>query len=303
MKLHIKDETAQLKTVILGIADSFGGTPELDETYDPSSRHHVREHTFPTEDHLLAEIASFEAVLKKHGVEVLRPMNILRLNQIYARDIGFVIDNTFVISNVIADRHDEIKGIEHILKKIDPERVLQLTPDVRIEGGDVIVWRNHLFVGYSDNAAFKTLQTARTNLNGIDFLKTHFPHYQVHPLRLIKSDADPNENALHLDCCFQPIGDDLALVCPDGFLDLQEYQAIIDYFGNDNLIMLDKKEMNAMMSNLFSISPQVVVSEISFNRINDLLTSKGMTVETVRFREVRKMSGLFRCCTLPLERG
>ena len=45
-----------------------------------------------------SEIKNFNEVLVKNGVKVLRPKNIDGLNQIFTRDIGFVIENKFFIS-------------------------------------------------------------------------------------------------------------------------------------------------------------------------------------------------------------
>ena len=41
---------------------------------------------------------SFKKKLTKHNVEVLRPNNVNDCNQIFARDLGFVISNMFFLS-------------------------------------------------------------------------------------------------------------------------------------------------------------------------------------------------------------
>ena len=60
--------------------------------------------------------------------------------------------------------------------------------------------------------------------------------------------------------------------------------------------------MYQMNSNIFSISPQVVISEKGFERLNNELRIKGITVEEVPYAEIAKMEGLLRCSTLPLRR-
>ena len=58
-----------------------------------------------------------------------------------------------------------------------------------------------------------------------------------------------------------------------------------------------------ILTNVFSIAPDVVVTEEHFTRLNKHLREKwGMTVETVPYREISKMGGLLRCSTLPLRR-
>ena len=60
--------------------------------------------------------------------------------------------------------------------------------------------------------------------------------------------------------------------------------------------------MYNMNSNLFSISPEVIVSEKGFTRLNDELRRRGFTVEEIPYAEIAKMEGLLRCSTLPLRR-
>ena len=107
MQPRVINETNTLKLVVLGIADDFGGTPTVDHTYDPKSKQHVLDGTFPQEVDLRREMENFRKVLVKHNIEVIRPENQPGVNQVFARDIGFVIDETFIIPNIIEDRHKE----------------------------------------------------------------------------------------------------------------------------------------------------------------------------------------------------
>lgn len=107
---------------------------------------------------------------------------------------------------------------------------------------------------------------------------------------------------MHLDCCFQPIGDDKAIIHRNGFLEEEEYQWLVDYFGADHVFEISKEEMYDMTSNVFSIRPDVVISDVHFKRLNDWLRSHNITVEEVNYREIAKQEGLLRCSTLPLIR-
>ena len=60
--------------------------------------------------------------------------------------------------------------------------------------------------------------------------------------------------------------------------------------------------MYHMYSNVFSISPDVVVSERNFIRLNNWLREQGFTVEEIPYGEISKQEGLLRCSTLPLIR-
>jgi N-dimethylarginine dimethylaminohydrolase len=144
--------------------------------------------------------------------------------------------------------------------------------------------------------------TARTNLEAIAFLQELFPEKKVKSFDLRKSNTDPRENALHLDCCFQPVGKDKAILHRNGFLVEEEYQWLLDYFGKDNVFEISKQEMYDMNSNIFSIAEDIVVSEKGFHRLNHWLRDQGITVEEISYAEIGKQEGLLRCSTLPLIR-
>lgn len=302
IKFNINDETSRLGAVVLGTAKSFGGTPTIEEAYDPKSLEHIKKGTFPKEEDLVKEMEDFADVFRKYDVTVYRPEVIENLNQIFARDIGFVIGDRLVIPEIIPDRAKEIEGIQFLIDSAGPNSVLQVEKGVRIEGGDVMPWKGKLFVGYSKEPDFSKYKVARTNEAGVEFLINNFKDWDVHAFELNKSDENPKENALHLDCCFQPFGTDSGIIYKGGFKNESDYQILVNVFGQDNLIEIDQDEMYAMNSNIFSISPEVVVSEESFSRVNSELINRGLTVEVIKYQETVKMGGLLRCSTLPVFR-
>ena len=300
--LNIQNETAQLEAVVLGIANSFGGTPSLEACYDPKSKEHVKAGTFPTEDSIIPEMKAVCSVLEKHGVKVYRPKEIEGLNQIFARDIAFVIDDKMVLPNIIDDRADELKAIQAVIDEIDTLQLMKMPQEARAEGGDVMIWNEYLFIGYSEEEDFEKYQVARTNKEGVAFLQTSFPNRKVKAFELKKSDINARENALHLDCCFQPIGNKQAILFEDGFKNSEDVAFLVDYFGEENIIRITREEMYEMNSNVFSISPKVIISEKGFVRLNSELRNRGFQVEEVPYAEIAKMEGLLRCSTMPLRR-
>lgn len=303
IKLNITDETSQLEAVILGTPESFGDTPKVQDAYDPKSKQHIIEGTFPHQQDVIEEMSEFCNVLNSYGVDVIRPANIVGLNQIFARDIGFVIEDKFVIPQVLNNRSKEIEGIKSILNQIPSQNTLIVPEGVRIEGGDVMPWKGKLFVGYSKKEDFDKFTVSRTNEAGIDFLKNHFQDWEVIALELQKSDIDPKKNALHLDCCFQPIGHDKAILHKEGFKNISDFEYLLNFFGQENSFLIDSQEMYEMNSNIFSISPEIVVSDNNFLRLNKWLIKKGFKVEAINYHEIAKMEGLLRCSTLPLRRN
>ena len=298
--IKILDETAPLEALVLGIATDMGGVPDVDHTYDPKSREHVLDGSFPKEADTQREMSFLLSVFEKYGVEVYRPKNLPDLNQIFARDIGIVIGDQLIIPYIFMDRRKEVEGIEGIIDEV--ENVLRPDESIRMEGGDVMPWKGKLFVGYSKESDFQQYKVARTNEKGLSFLKETFSSWEVHGFELKKSDTNARDNALHLDCCFQPIGKGKAILYPEGFKHKEDAQFLIRYFGEENVFIIDRNEMYQMNSNVFSISEDVIISEVNFVRLNNQLKNWGFTVEEVPYAEVSKMEGLFRCSTLPLRR-
>jgi N-dimethylarginine dimethylaminohydrolase len=302
ISLKINNEYAQLKTVVLGIAKDFGGTPKMEDCYDPKSREHVKNGNFPIEESLVNELNQFLKVFKKYNVEVLRPDNIKNLNQVFSRDIAFVIEDKIIIPNIINERKEEIDGVKSIIEKIDSKNIVMFSEQSSIEGGDIIVHDEDIFIGYSNNEDFDKYQVARTNEKAVLDIKDLFPKKNIFAFELKKSDRDPKENALHLDCCFQPIGKGMAILYEGGFKNKSDITLLESYFGTNNLIRITKEEMYNMNSNVFSISENVIVSEKNFYRLNSILRESGFYIEEINFSEIAKMEGLLRCATLPLIR-
>ncbi|NDW09785.1 dimethylarginine dimethylaminohydrolase family protein [Dysgonomonas sp. 520] len=303
MILNIRNETSQLKTVVLGQPYSNGKQPKLEQTYDAKSYESVLNGTYPVEEDIANEMSCLEKVLLKHNVEVLRPLILPNSNQVFARDVAFVIDDKIITSNIIPDRADEQEAYAPIYSKIAFNKIYNLPEKVHVEGGDIILHNDIIFMGVYTDSDYPSYKTARTNKYAIDFLRELFPDKDFIPLELAKHDTDPRKGILHLDCTFMPIGDGKAVIYRDGFLNPRDADFLTDFFGAENIFRITREEMYYMNSNIFSISPEIVVSEQNFTRLNQHLRNEwGLTVETIPYHEISKMGGLLRCSTLPLVR-
>lgn len=288
MNLSINNETAALQSVILGIGTDRG-TPR---GINPMMRKHQQNDTFPTTEDICEEIRTFEAVLLQNHVEVHRPRNLNATEQIFARDIGFVIEDYFFIAGMKHPvRKQEIEGIHHILQAIPNNQIIDIPDHILVEGGDVVLWNEYIFLGLG----------ARTNRDGLDFLKNFFPKKTVIGFELVVDQNNANRHILHLDCTFQPIGTDEAIIYYDGFKTAPE--VLLDLFPKEKRIAVSQQEKNRMFPNIFSISPQKIVIEQKFERLSHELHQRGYTVFKVKYSETSKLSGLLRCSTLPLRRA
>ena len=62
----INSETGTLKQVVLGLAEDFGGTPKIDDCFDPSSKYYVNNNLYPTQKNISKEVKAF-AIKAKEG--------------------------------------------------------------------------------------------------------------------------------------------------------------------------------------------------------------------------------------------
>lgn len=303
MELNIQNETSRLKKVVLGQPYSIGKTPSLEETYDAKSYETVLNKAYPTEEDIATEMTVFEDVLRKYDVDVLRPLIIPNSNQVFARDVAFVIEDRIITSNIIPDRADEQEAYAPIYKEVAFNKIYNLPEKAHVEGGDVVLYNDHIFIGTYSAPDYPSFKTARTNTYAIDFLRELFPNKIFIPLDLKKSDTNPYKGILHLDCAFMPVGDDKLILYKGGFKNEKDVDFIVDFFGRENIFEVTEEEMYFMNTNVFSIAPSVVVSEERFTRLNKYMEQEwGVTVETVPYYEISKMGGLLRCSTLPLIR-
>ncbi|WP_109299463.1 dimethylarginine dimethylaminohydrolase family protein [Aquimarina sp. AU474] len=303
MNLNIQNETSRLRAVVLGTSVSNGPVPQIEDAYDPKSIEHIKAGTYPKEKDMTAEMEMVAKVFKKYDVKVYRPQIIENYNQIFARDIALVIEDKFIKSNILPDREKEIKAIQYVIDEIDPKQVYKApSEDIHFEGGDIMIHNDHIFIGTYKGDDYSDCIVARTNMKGVNYIKSLFPNKKVKEFDLNKSMKDPRDNALHLDCCFQPVGKNKAIIHKDGFRDPLDYEYLVDFFGHDNLFHIDKNEMYNMNSNIFSIAEDIVISERNFTRLNTWLQKGNITVEEVPYAEIAKQEGLLRCSTMPLIR-
>ena len=302
LQLNINNETSRLKVVVLGSALHNGPTPKADEAYDPKSLEHILAGTYPLEKDMVNEMEAFNTVLKKYDVTVFRPEMIENYNQIFTRDIGFVIGDVFIKSNILPDRERELDAIQYIIDQVNPDKVVRPPEEVHIEGGDVMLWNEYIFIGTYKGSDYKDYITARTNMHGVQYIKDLFPNKIVREFDLVKSKIEARDNALHLDCCFQPVGKDKGIIYKNGFREEADYLFLVNLFGKKNLFHVTREEMYHMNSNVFSIDNHVIVSERNFTRLNNWLRDNGFVVEEIPYAEIAKQEGLLRCSTLPLIR-
>ena len=96
---------------------------------------------------MILEMESVMKVFEKYDIQVFRPEVIDNYNQIFSRDIGFVIDDKFISANILPERDQEITAIHHVLSKIPKENRISLPEECYDDGGDVMPRHEYIFIG------------------------------------------------------------------------------------------------------------------------------------------------------------
>ena len=301
-KCQVSNEWSPLKKVIVGTAVSWGADPTAELAVDPKSREHILAGTYPTENDVQRELEGLVTLLKSNDVEVIRPVNIEGLNQVFSRDVGIVINDKLIHTSMIVGRSQEWEGIENHFSHLSSNQILIPTVGVRIEGGDVMPMGDEIWVGFGEGDDFDKYRTSRTNELAIEWLTREFPNHHIRSFALSKSDIDPRLNALHLDCCLSVLSGGHAIFHPGGMKYEKDRHWIRKHFEGKR-IELDAEGMYDMHCNLLSITPTTVISGLGFNKVNTQLRNWGYEVLETPMGETSKMGGLLRCVTLPIIRS
>ena len=167
LKLNIKNETSRLRAVVLGTAKSNGPIPSIEDAYDPKSIEHIKAGTYPKEEDMIKEMETIAEIFKKYNVKVYRPEVIKDCNQIFARDIAFVIEDKIIRANILPDRDAEIEAIRYLWDQIPDQDRLILAEESHVEGGDVMPWNDYIFIGTYSGEDYSDYITARTNIDAV----------------------------------------------------------------------------------------------------------------------------------------
>ncbi len=229
----------------------------------------------------LEQHANFVKTLQENDVEViLLPYHKKYPEQVFTRDIGFTLGQTIFVAKMA---HDVRIGEEDVLAQwLDDEELsyYNLAED-HIEGGDVIIDRDTIYVGLSN----------RTHQQAIDHLQGLLHQFEVKPIPFI-------EKFLHLDCVFNVVSPEVALVYPPALT-----KENIELFSSRyELIEVSEEEQFTLGTNVLGIGNKRILSLPVNKQVNKQLRDRGFEVIEVDITEIIKSGGSFRCCTLPVLR-
>lgn len=275
LKTFCKSEYGTLKRVILCQPQYMNIREIINET----QRHFKNEGIHI--ERALEQHDEFVKTLKKYNIEViLLPYHKKYPEQVFTRDIGFTLGQTIFVAKMANNLR---QGEENVLKQwLEDEEISYFNlVEEKIEGGDVIIDRDTIYIGLSD----------RTNQKAADQLQRLLNQFDVIPVPF-------KEKFLHLDCVFNVVSPEVALIYPKALT-----QKDIELFTSRyDLIEVSEDEQFQLGTNVLSIGNKRVISLPVNKNVNNQLRNKGFEVIEVDITEIIKSGGSFRCCTLPLLR-
>ena len=219
--------------------------------------------------------------LEENGVEVLLLTPSEKYpEQVFTRDIGFTLGNQVFVAHMA---HDVRQGEEQPLIDLLEKELITYTNllEDKIEGGDVLIDRNTVYIGVSN----------RTNKKAIEHLQSLLPTFEVITVPF-------TDTYLHLDCVFNILSEDEALIFP-GEIDEDKLKILSSRY---NLIEVSEEEQATLGTNVLSIGNKRVLSLPINKEVNKKLKDRGYQVIEVDISEIIKSGGAFRCCTMPILR-
>lgn len=223
----------------------------------------------------------FVQALKEQGVEtaLLDPAEQFP-EQVFTRDIGFTVGDTVFIGEMASPVR---QGEENVLQAwLGVQQIRSETlGSNRVEGGDVIIDGDTLYVGVS----------SRTSESAVVELQEKLPDFKVVSISF-------NDKYLHLDCVFNILSPTEALIFEEA-LDQETVDMLAERY---TLLSVNAAEQFALGTNVLSIGDRRVFSQPQNKDVNQQLTERGFHVIEIDFSEIIKSGGAFRCCTMPIIR-
>lgn len=285
-RVEVDSEFGALRSVVMRYAGPV--TLDLSGAVDPvlaRQRETSRWRSYAL-DRVRAQQHRFIDLLRGRGVEVVLADQVPgSYAQHYTRDIGFVIDDVFVVSRLHSLRRQrEFAGVRELVERID--RVAYLDAGT-VEGGDVMLHDGMVLVGLSEE----------TTPAGVDALRYQLARLGID--RTVRPVEFTCEGIVHLDDHFNIVAPGVALIHP-GVFDAAQLRWFDAHF---DLIPVTGAEAAAVEVNALALAPGLVVVAERSERIATQLDARGIEVIPVDYSEVTRIPGAFRCSTLPLSRA
>ena len=272
---HCTSEYAALKKVLVCSPQYM----EIKEVINETQKHYIKENIDISR--AMDQHASFVAAMRQENIDVISlPSKPACNEQVFTRDIGFTIGaDIFTAKMASPVRQAE----EPVFKSwLDGQSLSYISlSEAQIEGGDILVDTDTVYAGIS----------SRTSLKAVSQLRSLISDYTVRTVRF-------KAEYLHLDCVFNIISPEEALIYPEA-IHKDDLAVLASRY---RLIEVSKEEQFTLATNVLSIGDKKILSLPVNKNTNMALRKRGYQVMEIDISEIIKSGGSFRCCTMPVNR-
>jgi dimethylargininase len=212
--------------------------------------------------------------LADHGVQVKRlKVNCGCPDGCFIEDTAVVVDELAILTNMGCDsRHSEPEAIETELAKY--RQVEHISPDARLEGGDILQLGRTIFVGLSSRTNMRAVEELERILGPLD--------YSLVPVTV--------KGGLHLKTACTALDDETLLVNPR-WVDTDPFKA---------WRVLDVPEEEPMGANTLRVDDTILLHE-GFPKTVELVHKNYERTEVLDIEEFMKANAGLSCLSLIFE--
>jgi len=226
-----------------------------------------------------SQFHSLANTLIKHGVKVQFLDLVDSPEQVFTRDIGFVIHNILFVSHMA--KHIRGEEPDALLSFLEDKSVKVHQMHYTAEGGDVFIHNNLCFVGISHRTSAEGIQEIEQVLNNhqlkIEVIPVHF-----------------NIDLLHLDCVFNILDANTCIITDY----IYNPEVIEKHFKK--IVKIEGKQVEYLATNFVHIGNKKMICTNSFMAAK--LSELGYNPIYLDYTEFIKSGGSVRCSTLPIKR-
>lgn len=228
---------------------------------------------------MFSQYNNFVNTLINNGVKVQFLDLINSPSQVFSRDIGFVVGDILFISKMKSP--ERIHEPAALIKFAEKYNIRTYHMQNHIEGGDVVLHDEVMFVGMSRRSTLEACSEVQEVLNSNNI-----------PVKVIPINFDNKK--LHLDCVFNSIDKDRCV------LSSYVYDTDIIKSHFKKVISLKDEDADVLASNFVCLGNNTIVT--SNKTTAKLLFEEGVNAIYSDYSEVIKAGGSFTCSTLPILR-
>jgi len=220
---------------------------------------------------IVAQHGAYRALLKSHGVQVVTlSRGADQPDATFIEDTAVVLDEVAIIGNMgVSSRRAEVAAVEQELLRYRP--IARVQSPATLEGGDVLVAGNTIFVG-------KSSRTNEAGQRALRHIVGRFD-YTVVPVEVC--------NCLHLKTACTALNQHTLLVNPDW--------VNIDLFSEFNVVTVDPEEPWA--ANTVRVG-EVLFMHSGFPKTQAILAELGFKIETIDISEFLKTEAGLSCLSI-----